>query len=678
MDLRQFGIDERLLSGAPVLAEQSAFHEKMLSHALLKGENVCAKITISADRESIWLLPALQWLASAGEGDKRRVLAVVPDAAATRRCIDAAAVLGKGLSLRATDVEELPSGMQDDSDILVGSLSVLLQAQAEGRISLHDFGFLLVDGGERIAELPSEELRKLQSSLLPSWERKTVFACSKISVKAKNLAWDLSDNPVEIQIEEDAARAFGIAQETWHIASDQKLRFLLGLLARRRPSRTCVFCNLKNGADELALRLRHNGLEAHCATGPLDSGKMAALKADLEAEAGSILVLTDEGAAGLVRGGFPLVVNFDFPLDPELYVTRLAMLAGNDKGSAVVNLACERYVYGLPAVERRIDAKLDAQSAPESLLLAEDKSAFFMFELPSAEKSDGRAAPRAGRLVAVHEVKRNEGQDARRDFRPSRSDRDQRGARQGPASRDRNDRRGAPDRSPDIQRSIADATGGSLDVSSLQPRGEERPAGANGRKSGKPGGENAGGRNKAATGRGKSARSPNSRAQGGPPLAGKEKGAGAEGKGGRRPADASRRPPSGAARPEASARNPYDLSTEERMRLYREKYQPSGRASKAGPPGDGPAKGTAGKKGKGRRQTQDLARKDSGVKSPAPSRGQGAKAAKPVQQGHKPAPKKGSASRPPFPPAGKVRSPENMAPAPKRGFFRRLFGGSGK
>jgi adenylosuccinate synthase len=37
------------------------------------------------------------------------------------------------------------------------------------------------------------------------------------------------------------------------MGSNEKLRFLLGILARRKPRLACIFCNLKDGAEELAL-----------------------------------------------------------------------------------------------------------------------------------------------------------------------------------------------------------------------------------------------------------------------------------------------------------------------------------------------------------------------------------------------------------------------------------------
>ena len=626
MDFQQFGIDERLLSGVPSLRAQALFHEKMLTHALKQGENVYARLSVSSGREAIYLLPALQWLAAgpgAGAG-AGRILCLVPDAEAARKSAAAALSIGSGIGLEACIVTLEDNGAQSGqaapaavapllegnprASFVTGSLEALLAAR--DLVGLGEFGFLLVDGAERIAELPSERIRHFSSALRPSCDRRAIVVCGRNSVKAKNLAWDLSENPVEFHVEEEAAKAQSVSQESWHIASDRKLRFLLGLLARRRPARTCVFCNLKSGAEELALRLRYNGVEADYILGSLPADRKAAILADLEAEEGSVLVLTDEGAAGLKGGSFPLVVNYDIPLDPELYVRRLEMLDRSAASSGIVNLACDRYVYGLPAVEQYIDASLDAKPVDDSLLRAEDKSADLAFERPRFDREAPRGAPHVGRLVAADASRAagsagGEGErrhapeggrgpgsgqprgEARGDARgEGRGDgRGRGGQRRG--GRDDDYRQGREDRSPDIRRKIAEATGGSLDMESPSLQGEPaREAGPRQQPGREP--RQGGQAGKGGRGHGGGRGQDGARAQGGRRDGGRGRGNGAQARGDRpqqgRPRQSRPQEPRDNGRAPAEA-NPYSLSMEERMQRYREKYgQAGGQERQSQPP----------------------------------------------------------------------------------------------
>jgi superfamily II DNA/RNA helicase len=615
MDFRQFGIDDRLVSGAPSLKNQALFHEKMLVHAVQNHENVCARISLKSGRDAVFLLPALQWVAEGGES--RRILCVSPDSASALACARSASALGAGIGLGCCTVHEPVGGSDLELEgspaaaFVAGTPASLLAAQASGCFSLPDFRFLLVDSGEKVAELPEEILHHFQAALLPASERKTIVVCAKITVKAKNLAWDLSENPVEIHIEEEAAKAHSVAQETWHIASERKLCFLLGLLARLKPERTCVFCNLKSGAEELALRLHYDGVETESVLADLGLDRKRAILEDIEAEPGSVLVLTDEGALGLPVGHFPLVVNYDIPLDPELYVRRLEMLSREDAAARAVNLACERYIVGLPAVERHIDARLDAAQVPEDLLRAEDKSAEFAYEQPRPETSRGAKKPMAGRLVPLAQgrpatapgsataasgpkvpslpgrASQGEGQkvDPIRSVGTAPSGDSRQGARRDGAGRrddhGRHDSRGQVDRSPDIMRSIAEATGGSLGVEGYRRAAEEtekpeRKAAASAlgkkpSKASKPSKQGRGGKApaKAERQQTKAVHKADSRP------------AGTQKAGHKGPGTAVKTPPEGQRRQHPNVRieygsesgNPYELSMEERMAKYRQKYE---------------------------------------------------------------------------------------------------------
>jgi ATP-dependent RNA helicase RhlB len=678
MDLRQFGIDERLLAGAPCLGEEAPFLVKMLSHALLKGENICARLALSEGREAACLLPALQWLATAPAGEKRRVLCLGGEAVEAERMAAAARELGAGIGLESVVLREGGAAADEVAaassvPLVAGTLDALLAASESGQLDLASFGYLLVDRGDRVAELPGERLKKFSSALRPSWERKVIVACDRISAKAKNLAWDLSDSPVEVHVEEGAARAQSILQETWHMGSEEKLRFLLGLLARRKPRLVCVFCNLKAGAEELALRLRYNGVDAEYILGALPRDKKLALLSDLKAAPGSILVLTDEGAEGLPEARFPLVVSFDIPLDPELYVKRISMLDKAEAGASVVNLACERYVYGLPAVEQYIDAKLDARPVEEDMLRAEDKSAGLAFEGPhpgdEAGRGDARGS-RAGRLVALGEnrgenrgAERREG-GARQGGRPSGGERGPR--REGPRG-DRSER-GRADHSPAIRQSIADITGGSLDVDALpvasREPGQGRPAGRgdraqSGASSGKRGPKRSGSQDRREDGGGRrSSSSRPAQRQGG------------QGSGNRHQGDGrGRGRPESADRGQGSTANPYELSMEERMARYREKYavgsRPAsgqGRGGQSSKPGKGEKRGQGpDKSGQARPELRSDAAGREAIEHKADNREAGTGPA-PRQQDGRGAGKAAAASA------------QSHKAAEGQGFWSRLFG----
>lgn len=538
----------------------------MLSHAVEKQENICAKLALDKGREEVLLLPALQWMLS---GESRKVLVVVPDAPSGERCAAAIERLGKGAGIETCLVDHAslaeggPTSPVFEGDpssaVVIGRLSDLIVACPP--LDLKEYGFLVVDGVDRLAELPPDSIRKFIAALAPAWERRTVLACARISAKAKNLALDLADNPVEISIDGEVLKVQSVAKETWNVPGESKLKFLLGLIEREKPERLCVFCNLKDTAEEVSRRLQANGLGSDYLLGALAIDRKLAVLDKVKSGKCLCLVLTDQGAEGLEGGAFPLVVNYDIPLEPELFVKRIEMLDRDDPSAKVVSLACDRYIYGLPAVESYIDDKLDAVPADESLLSAVDKS--------EGMSMDRR--PRGGEDLRREESQRREETRSRDDARNPQNRGNGRSGGQGRQRRDANRFHDSPreDRSPDIRKSISEATGGSLEMGGnsqapQKPRGQgEAQGGPQARKPNDSRGESrrGGDRGKHPAQRGQAPRESTQRAPAKSAQSNKPN----------RPnrSPAKKGPPKTDS---ASARNPYDMPIEERMKRYREKY----------------------------------------------------------------------------------------------------------
>jgi ATP-dependent RNA helicase RhlB len=478
------------------------------------------------------LLPALQWLLS---GESRRVLVVVPDEIGADRFTRALRRLGAEADIGSCRVSQSSEGIFEiegdpTAPVLIGSPD---QLQAVPDLHLRDFGFLVVDGADRIAELDAESLRKFIGLLLPSWERRSILACAKLSAKTKNLAWDLADNPAEISIEGEAAKAESVPKETWRVPDDSKMKFLLGLLGREADACVCVFCNLRDTTEEVSRRLGANGVASDFIVGALAVERKAALVDKARSRKLRCLVLTDQGAEHLDTGVFPLVVNYDIPLEPEFFIKRLEMLDRSSPGAKLVSLACDRYICGLGAVESYIDAKLDALPPSEDMLCAVDKSEGL------AKRRDTSAYQEPLRRQENRGPRRggNRREDARRDL----------------YARDGNLRE---DRSPDIRKSISEATGGALDMGGgkyptakptarpPQSKRQEPPRGTNGQDKRSP--------------------RPEPQRGGSKPV---NRGTAKATNHGRQQA-----PRTNNAKPPSRQGNPYDMPIEERMKLYREKY----------------------------------------------------------------------------------------------------------
>ena len=465
MDLSRFSIDAALSSAADAsCAYRSVFYERLLANLFENDENLFVRTDIKKERAQIFTFPALYWLSrSERPAVSGKALYLCHDEEAAATACAAAVQMAESLEGMTKpvllDADNAGSDETRDTSFLVASIQKFADFMTIGSFKPRDFGFIIADQAELLAELPGEFMRKIQGSLLPSWERKSLVIANKHTPRAKSFAWDFSDNPKELKLGEAMGSAGTKTAVSRRIEEADKIRVLLHLLLESENHQLCVFCNLKSTAIELSARLVLNGVASDYIAGNLNldrknqivtkaltwnerGGEAAAVepesmtvspatqppavKASRFPADSFILVLTDDGAKGLNRPEFSSVVNYDMPLEPELYFDRLAFLDREKESTLLYNLVCERYIYGLPAIERMIQKSLAPQPIDPELALPEDLSAGKEIPMPERRFNrrddhrghEGRTG-RSGRTDRGYrqDDRRGDGRDARPEVR---------------------------------------------------------------------------------------------------------------------------------------------------------------------------------------------------------------------------------------------------------------------
>ncbi len=444
MDFSRFSVAPALLEGAAAADPyRSVFYERLLTELFDNKENLFVKTDIARDRASIFVFPLLHWCFSRqGNGEQptpaSKALYLCAKAETAQSAYTAALTMagsaenGPRLCLIRTMADK-GSEAQDTvglANCVFASYDAFLEKIDDFASTSRDFGFIVVDQAELVAEMPGESLRMVQGRFLPSWERRSLIIANTHTPRAKNFAWDFADNPKEIKLVEALGFAGSLASKNLKVGEADKIRFILSLQQNQEEGPLCVFCNLKSTAAELAARLTMNSVPADYIGGNLNPDrKRQIVDKALSWKGAYVLILTDEGAKGAERPSFSRVVNYDIPLEPELYFDRLAFLDRENESTLLYNLVCERYIYGVSAIERMIQKSLAPQPLDPGLVLPEDLSAGK--EIPLPERRFDRRDRRRGRDDRTGRPERFDRSD-----RPDRPDRPGRWDRS-----DRNDRR---------------------------------------------------------------------------------------------------------------------------------------------------------------------------------------------------------------------------------------------
>ncbi len=413
------------------------------------GEDIYAQSQTGTGKTAAFLVSIFQRIMTDPAMRDRKVLILAPTRELAVQILDEARKLGghlpvsSGAFFGGVSYGPQVDMLKADVQMIIGTPGRIIDLIQQGKMLLREVGFLVIDEADRMFDMGFiDDLKRLLRYLPPPDKRQTYLFSATLGERVRHLAWEYMREPKEIVIEPENVTVDLVTQEVHHVAASEKFRLLLGILRREKPGSAIIFCNQKYMVEEVARRLNINGVPCDFIMGDLPQARRLEIIQRLKAGTLSILVATDVAARGLDIDALDMVVNYDVPLDMESYVHRIGRTARAGKSGKAVTLACEKFVYGLPAIEEFIHIKIPVAPFDETLL-AEDKSAgmHFGYGRDRGRESPGRRGGRDSRRGDSH-------REPRRDGRPSprhAHDRPAPGPRSRPAAAARPDSPARPD-----------------------------------------------------------------------------------------------------------------------------------------------------------------------------------------------------------------------------------------
>jgi ATP-dependent RNA helicase RhlB len=354
--------------------------EQVLAHAF-GGQDLYVQSQTGTGKTAAFLIVIFQRLLTENLLAGKKAIIMVPTRELAVQVEEEAKLLGKYLPFKIgsfyggvgyTQQQQL---LRDKVQILVGTPGRVLDLNKSGRMNLMDIAFLVLDEADRMFDMGFyPDLRKLIKVVPPADHRQTMLFSATLNAWVKNLAWEYTKTPFEIEIEPETVTVEEVEQVLYHVPSEDKMKVLLGILAREKPESAIIFCNTKRYTEIIAKRLRINGYDCEFIIGDLPQSRRLKVIDGIKAGKIRFLAATDVAARGLDIEGLSMVVNYDLPVEAENYVHRIGRTARAGKTGKAITLSSEQDVYELPAIERYIGKKIPAEILGEELR-AEDKSA---------------------------------------------------------------------------------------------------------------------------------------------------------------------------------------------------------------------------------------------------------------------------------------------------------------
>ncbi|NLE02617.1 MAG: DEAD/DEAH box helicase, partial [Fibrobacter sp.] len=267
--------------------------------------------------------------------------------------------------------QALASGVQ----LMIGTPGRILDFKKSGKINFKDLAAFVIDEADRLFDMGFlPDVTKMLRSLSTESRPQIMLFSATLSREVRMIAREYMNSPAEIEIAPEKVTVEAIEQQVFHVAKDEKMNLLLGILSKEKPKNVLIFTNQKESARIVAERLKYNGFHCEFLSGDLPQGKRTRIIEDVKNGKISYLVATDVAARGIHIDDLEMVINYDIPEYSENYVHRIGRTARAGKTGKAISLACEDFVYGLKSIEDFTKNKIPVGFADKELFI-EDKSA---------------------------------------------------------------------------------------------------------------------------------------------------------------------------------------------------------------------------------------------------------------------------------------------------------------
>jgi ATP-independent RNA helicase DbpA len=323
--------------------------------ALLEGKDLVGQSKTGSGKTAAFALPLLQKLNL--EQRELQGLVLCPTRELSAQVARELRKLGRnlpGLSVLTLsggqEVREQARALERGAHLAVGTPGRLLDHLQRRNLKVHRVASVVLDEADRMLDMGfGEDVGKVLKSLPAT--RQTVFFSATYPATIRELSAKYQREPVRVSIVEEADLAPRTKELVVHVATEQKGDALRWLLQQYPHDSALIFANLKITVAEIEKMLTKAQLSVASLHGDLEQFDRDRVMAKFRNGSTRVLVATDVAARGIDLEKLDLVVNFDLPTQPEIYVHRIGRTGRAGQVGLAVSLCARAEQPRLEAIE---------------------------------------------------------------------------------------------------------------------------------------------------------------------------------------------------------------------------------------------------------------------------------------------------------------------------------------
>jgi ATP-independent RNA helicase DbpA len=252
--------------------------------------------------------------------------------------------------------------LEHGAHIVVGTPGRLQDHLKKRTLNLKQLKTLVLDEADRMLDMGFSEVMSDIIQHTPS-SRQTLLFSATYPDSVKHMCRSIQRDAIIITVEHEHNDSV-IEQLFYEVKKHERSDALLGLFQHYQPKTAIVFCHTKAQCGEMSEFLQDNNIEALAIHGDLDQRERDQVLVRFANNSCSVLVATDVAARGLDIKSIDMVINYELPRDPEIYIHRIGRTGRAGESGLAMSLFAERELFRVKAIEEyqnkpcRIDSPL--------------------------------------------------------------------------------------------------------------------------------------------------------------------------------------------------------------------------------------------------------------------------------------------------------------------------------
>lgn len=235
--------------------------------------------------------------------------------------------------------------LKQGAHIVVGTCGRIAKLLETGILIASDVKVFVLDEADRLLETGTIAEINHIASFLPV-ERQTMLFSATFPHGIKTLSASVQEDAAQVTI--DSQHQTGTTKQFFIKVEEEKNGPLLRVLGHYRPESCIIFCKSREVCNKVAGFLRTKKMDSLQMHSDLEQKDRTLILIKFDNKSCRILVATDLASRGLDVKDVDLVINYDLPADPELYIHRIGRTGRAGQQGLAVSLYThkERAILG--------------------------------------------------------------------------------------------------------------------------------------------------------------------------------------------------------------------------------------------------------------------------------------------------------------------------------------------